>query len=191
MRRSLIAGLVAAPVIALTTLAIVTSGSADAEGATLAAGKFRAYQPGATAITYDPVQVPAGARAAVVSTDLTNATVRLVVTGLQPNRSYGAHAHNNACGATGTDAGSHFQYLIDPEQPSVNPAYANPDNEIWLDFHTDAFGNGVAVSRHGWSFGDLGDRRPHSVVIHAEETHTDPGHAGQAGARLACITVPL
>src|SRR5947208_2565230 len=127
MRRSLIAGLVAAPVIALTTLAIVTSGSADAEGATLAAGKFRAYQPGATAITYDPVQVPAGARAAVVSTDLTNATVRLVVTGLQPNRSYGAHAHNNACGATGTDAGSHFQYLIDPEQPSVNPAYANPD----------------------------------------------------------------
>ena len=50
MRRSLIAGLVAAPVIALTTLAIVTSGSADAEGATLAAGKFRAYQPGATAI---------------------------------------------------------------------------------------------------------------------------------------------
>jgi len=38
-----------------------------------------------------------------------------------------------------------------------------------------------------WDFN--AGRRAHSVVVHAMPTATDPGHAGMAGARAACITV--
>jgi Cu-Zn family superoxide dismutase len=72
--------------------------------------------------------------------------------------------------------------------PSTDPAYANPDNEIWLDFTTTKNGSGLAVAQVDWRFTD---RHAGSVVVHAEHTHTDPGHAGTAGARLACITVPF
>jgi Cu-Zn family superoxide dismutase len=36
------------------------------------------------------------------------------------------------------------------------------------------------------------DRAPASVVIHeAEATATEPGKAGTAGARIACLDVPF
>jgi Cu-Zn family superoxide dismutase len=38
-----------------------------------------------------------------------------------------------------------------------------------------------------WAF--PADRRAASVVIHALPTATDPGKAGSAGNRAACITV--
>ena len=70
---------------------------------------------------------------------------RLHVKGLEPDTEYGAHAHANAAAAsTGADAGPHFQHVVDPVLPSVDPAYANPRNEIWLDLTTNAAGNGVA-----------------------------------------------
>ena len=111
----------------------------------------------------------------------------LHVWGLAPNTAYGSHAHVNACGATGAAAGPHYQHVVDPHQPSTDPAYANPHNEVWLDFETDSDGNATATSTEDWQFS--ADRRPGSVIIHVETTHTGPDDSGTAGARLACLTV--
>jgi superoxide dismutase, Cu-Zn family len=151
-------------------------------------GTFTAYAPGTHAVTYRPDLVPAGARAHVFSLSAAHAgtTTMLVVAGLRPGRAYGAHAHAQPCGATGDAAGPHFQHAPDPVKPSVDPAYANPRNEIWLDFTTDRLGTGFARSAVDWTFDT---RRARSVVIHETHTHTDPGHAGTAGPRLACLDV--
>jgi Cu-Zn family superoxide dismutase len=142
----------------------------------------------ATATTYDESLVPAGANARVSAAEGDDSTtVSLEVSGLQPNRGYGAHAHAQPCGATGADAGPHFQREQDPVVPSVDPAFANPDNEIWLDFTTDAEGNGAAEATVDWAFPE--DRRAASVIIHAMPTKTGPGEAGVAGDRAACIAV--
>ena len=112
-------------------------------------GTFGAFSPDAAAVTYNPALVPAGSRGHVFSLSapaLGTSTV-LAVHGLVPGHAYGAHAHTKACGATGDVAGPHFQHTPDPVTPSVDPAYANPRNEIWLDFTADRLGTGVAVSR--------------------------------------------
>lgn len=140
------------------------------------------------ATTYDVALVPAGATGAVSATSGDGTTtVKLEVGGLLPDRTYGAHAHTKPCGAVGKDAGPHFQYLPDPVQPSVDPMYANPRNEIWLDLTTDATGAGTATSTVDWEF--TADRRAQAVIIHAMPTATEPGKAGTAGERPACITV--
>jgi superoxide dismutase, Cu-Zn family len=144
--------------------------------------------PPGDAITYVQELVPVGARATVAAEEGGDrTTVGLEVAGLQPNRRYGAHAHAKPCGAAGTDAGPHFQLQQDPVSPSVDPAYANPQNEIWLDFETDAEGAGEATTTVTWDF--PADRRAQSVIIHAMPTSTEPGKAGTAGDRAACITV--
>ena len=129
--------------------------------------------------------VPQGATAKVTAVydARGKSTIMLHVKGLRPRTTYGAHAHVYGCGATGAAAGGHFQHVLDPVQPSVNPAYANPLNEIWLDVTTNAAGNGVARSVVDWQF--TPDLRPGSVVIHA--LPTAPG--GGAGTRLACLDV--
>ncbi|MBC6447886.1 superoxide dismutase family protein [Actinokineospora xionganensis] len=175
--------LVAIPAAAALLLAVTVP--ASAAGPTK--GTFQPYSPGATAITYAPDKVPVGSRAAVVPISEGDKTVViLLVNGLLPDRHYGAHVHVKPCGALPTDAGPHFQNVKDPVVPSVDPAYANPDNEIWLDFETDARGNGHAMAKVDWTFDD---RQADSVVIHAEHTQTAPGEAGTAGPRLACITL--
>ena len=154
----------------------------------LALGRFASYTPGQAAVTYDAKLVPAGAAAAVAYLPAADghAYVQLRVHGLVPGHRYGAHVHANKCGAKGEDAGPHYQHVQDPVAPSTDPKYANARNEIWLDFTTDAQGAGAARADMDRRFTD---RHPHSVVIHAEHTHTQPGHAGQAGPRLACIDV--
>ena len=144
---------------------------------------------GGPAYTYDPELVPAGATAEVTSNAGDGATTTtLRVTGLVPNRAYGSHAHTQACTpADGADAGPHYQLSEDPVTPSVDPAYANPQNEIWLDFTTDAEGNGEATSTVPWVFPE--DRRAAAVVIHEKPTATHAGHAGTAGGRPGCVTV--
>ena len=146
------------------------------------------------AYTYDVALVPPGAAARVDAWYLPDGrtVVLLLVRGLVPHREYGAHAHSAACGATGALAGPHFQRVPDPVVPSVNPAYANPDNEIWLDFTTDHKGRGWALAVQDWQ--PAADRRPASVIIHLEHTHDGSGTppappAGTAGARLACLSV--
>lgn len=72
----------------------------------------------------------------------------------------------------------------DPVQPSVDPAYANPRNEVWLDFHTDAAGTAVNHATGDWQFRG---RNANSFALHEEHTRTAPGEAGAAGARPACL----
>jgi superoxide dismutase, Cu-Zn family len=181
-------------------------------------GILRSPGPNEKAITYNPSLAPPGAAVTVMvipSLDLTpssdvappdlagghvtyttgiagTTTATLTVTGLQPNRDYVAHAHTNACGATGEAAGPHFQNHEDPaatpQSPSTNPEYANPQNEIWLDVHTDATGAGTSTTTVPFVL--TGNRVPGSIVIHgAMQTSTAPGQAGEAGARIACLTL--
>ena len=187
----------AIPILAIS-VAPHSPGSHAALRHVFAAGAFAAPSVATNAFDYTldasvgaPDLVPPGAAARVDAWYLPGGrtVVVLRVRGLVPNREYGAHAHSAACGVTGTVAGPHFQYAPDPVTPSTNPAYANADNEIWLDFTTDSSGRGWAIAIQDWQ--PTADRRPASVVIHLEHTHdgTDGGVAGHAGARLACLTV--
>lgn len=141
------------------------------------------------AFTYDEIAVPAGAEMTLTAMPAgTGTVIELSVTGFAPDRAYGSHAHVNPCGPTGDDAGPHFQNEQDPVTPSVDPAYANPMNEIWLDFTTDAQGAGTATAEVPFTFAE---RAPASVIIHEMPTATGPGEAGTAGERPACLTVPF
>lgn len=180
---------------ALTRFALVSSLTASmavpllgiATPAQAAAERVRAEGPW---VSYNATLVPADATARVqeVRTASGSTVVTLQVRGLRANREYGAHAHVNACGATGGAAGPHYQDVIAPTELPNDPAYANPDNEVWLDFTTDDEGNGSAQALVRWQFRSGG---ANSVVMHDHATATDPGTAGTAGPRLACFTVPF
>lgn len=140
-----------------------------------------AFIPSA-AVTYDMELVPAAAGIEVRQhSDERGATdVRLRVTGLRPGHAYGVHVHQKPCGADPAAAGGHYQHRKDPVQPSKDPAYANADNEVWLDFTADGEGAGQAMAHHDWDFRPGGAA---SVVLHDEP--------GMKGARVACFTVPF
>jgi Cu-Zn family superoxide dismutase len=166
---------------------LVLAGCGGASAGTDVSARFTA-PGGGPAATYDPNLVPLGATAEVTAEEADGATtVTLAVTGLLPNRAYGAHAHVSPCGADGMAAGPHYQFRQDPVTPSVDPAYANRENEIWLDLTTNAEGAGAAATTVPWVF--PADRRAQAVIIHEKSTSTEPGKAGTAGARPACITV--
>jgi Cu-Zn family superoxide dismutase len=156
-------------------------------------GTFLPYTAGAGAITYDPAVVPAGAVAAVtVARAGHGIAVRLAVSGLVPRRSYGAHLHTASCTGAPPQAGPHYQHVPDPKaapsRPSMDPSYANPGNEVWLDFTADAQGAAVATESEDWTFDET--RPPRSLVVHASLTRTENGVAGMAGPRVACLTLP-
>jgi Cu-Zn family superoxide dismutase len=137
--------------------------------------------------------VPPGATAEVsITTTPAGMTVRLTVSGMVPRRAYGAHLHTKPCAALPAEAGPHFQHVHDPaavvSPPSVDPSYANPGNEVWLDFTADATGAGAAVAEQAWSFAP--GAAAQSLIIHTQQTQTSPGVAGSAGARVACLTLP-
>jgi Cu-Zn family superoxide dismutase len=166
------------------------SAAVEATQPTVAEGTFGGPSPSSTAIAYDTTLVPAGAWAHVTIAEIADTTtVTLNVRGLLANRTYGAHLHTKPCGATGAAAGPHYQHRTDPaasaSPPSVDPAYANPQNEVWLDLTTDSQGAGMSRSAQQWLF----TAKPKSLVIHAEKTQDAPGKAGSAGARVACLTV--
>jgi Cu-Zn family superoxide dismutase len=176
-------GLIA--VTAPTAAAVQSPLSTISAGVALMSGTFGDYTPQARAMTYEPSLVPVGSEA--VTLDLSGphgTTVALSVKGLVPERAYGAHVHTRPCGPSPADSGPHFQNVPDPHQPSTDPAYANPSNEVWLDFTTDAHGNALTLSTVDWTFAG---RAASSVVIHERHTHTGDGQAGTAGARLACL----
>ncbi|HEX2297133.1 MAG TPA: superoxide dismutase family protein [Pseudonocardiaceae bacterium] len=156
-------------------------------------GTLAAPGQGSNAVTYDPALAPPGAELTVTLTPSDGTTTgEFDVSGLLPNRGYAVHLHTDPCGATGDAAGPHFQHEIDPtatpEEPSHDPQYANPDNEVWLDVRTDADGSGTSTTEVPFVFTD---RVPASLVVHeAAHTATAPGEAGQAGDRLACLTLP-
>jgi Cu-Zn family superoxide dismutase len=102
-------------------------------------------------------------------------TVRLMVDGLPPGRTFGAHVHTGTCGSDPTTSGGHYQH------PGASGTLAQ--REVWLDVTSDAEGRGVTTTTVPWSFaaGTAG-----SVVIHALPTNPS---TGAAGARLACTSV--
>ena len=169
------------------TVVLAAGGSVLLTAPALAGGADVAH--GDDVVRYDTFAFPTSATAKVHSTSTPGGrtTVTLTVTGLRPGVTYGAHAHTGECGTAGAHAGPHWQLVADPVKPSVDPAYANPQNEVWLDVTTDETGAGTAVARQEFAFPPAG--RPRSVIIHAEATKTGPGVAGTAGPRLACVPV--
>jgi superoxide dismutase, Cu-Zn family len=201
--RSLHRYLIAAGVASLLVIATACSKPADAPTGTATpasppssdADTSNAKQIVVTAVfaqddaatNYNKTLVPDGSKVLVAENVYDGATtVTLNVRGLVPNRAYGAHAHAMPCGPTGEAAGPHFQHTPDPVKPSVDPAFANSSNEIWLDFKTDAQGNATTASTVPWVFTNA---KAASVVIHADPTQTTPGKAGTAGARVGCVSV--
>jgi Cu-Zn family superoxide dismutase len=155
-------------------------------------GTFLPFPQSARAVTYDPKVVPPGATAQVsIARTAQGTTVRLTAGGLVPRRAYGAHLHTQPCTATPEDAGPHYQHSPDPlaaaSPPSVDPAYANPRNEVWLDFTADASGAATVTARQNWTFDEV--EPPRSLIVHAEHTRTAAGKAGTAGPRVACLTL--
>ena len=71
--------------------------------------------------------------------------------------------------------------------PDADP-YANPRNEVWLDFTADRTGAATSTAVQGWTFDEAAP--PRSLVVHLTATRTGPGVAGTAGARVACLTLP-
>ncbi|SES38068.1 superoxide dismutase family protein [Lentzea albida] len=137
-------------------------------------------------ITYDVARIPVGARLSTGSTVADGrTTVELKVSGLLPDTKYGSHVHTKPCGAKPADSGPHYQNSKDPVSPSVDPRYANAENEIWLDFTTDAQGAASATATVAWEFRE---GEANAVVVHAAHTSTEHGKAGTAGDRLACLT---
>ncbi|SER87115.1 superoxide dismutase, Cu-Zn family [Lentzea xinjiangensis] len=137
-------------------------------------------------ITYDVKRIPLGGKlSAGSSVSGGQTTVELKVSGLLPGTKYGSHVHIKPCGAKPADSGPHYQHEKDPVTPSVDPKYANAQNEIWLDFTTDAQGAATGTATVKWEFRK---GEANSVVIHAAHTSTEHGKAGTAGDRLACLT---
>lgn len=197
-RRSLLA--VAALGLSLTAGAWWAFPAGAAGGPAVAEGTFDVPGRATTAVTYDVTQVPVGAQVTVraVSAGLHKTVVTLHARGLLADETYGAHVHYRPCGATGAAAGAHYQHVPDPAAggsetvASVDPAYANPDNEVWLDLVTNAAGNGRAQTVVDWTFRPTASGAPRSVILHVNSTSTGGAPpAGNAGARLACVTISL
>ena len=152
----------AAPPSATAPVAAATTSGGG--GGTEAEGVLAPPDRATTAFTYNPALAPEGATIEVESEGRGGSTeIRLDVDGLLPNRGYAAHAHVNACGPTGDAAGPHFQNQVDPAaapgKPSTDPAYANPQNEIWLDLRTDGDGDGESRAEVPFVFTGRAPRR--------------------------------
>ena len=174
--------------LAVTTCLTATVAVAFTGAATPAQAAAERVRAEGLLTRYDTALVPEGATARVqeVRTASGSTVVTLQVRRLLPDHEYGAHAHVGACGSTGAAAGPHYQDVIAPSGHATDPAYANPDNEVWLDLTTDSEGSGSAQALVRWQFRPSG---ANSVILHARHTASESGTAGTAGSRLACLTV--
>jgi superoxide dismutase, Cu-Zn family len=128
--------------------------------------------------TANPAQDVVG-KAAVAYTSSNESYVAVRVARLPPNRTFGAHVHKLPCDQS--KGGTHYQDVPSPTTPT-DPAYANPTNEIWLDFTTDASGVGFVVSKAAFRI-RAGEAK--SIVLHTNPTAS----GGIAGAKLACVNL--
>jgi len=187
MKQDMVRRFAALAVLAVSVVtAVLAAGAGSAQAGADSVRAEGTFGVDAGAYTYNPA-VPVGSRARVraVYAGSGMSVITLHVWGLQPDRHYGAHAHQNPCGPLATDAGAHFQHVMGG---ATDPVFANPDNEIWIDLTTDADGNASAQTVVDWQF--TADRRAGSVVIHDRHTtHGVPGSAGTAGPRHGCLTV--
>ena len=106
--------------------------------------------------------------------------VTLMVSGLPNNRDFGSHVHKAECD-TGM-AGGHYQHTPAPDGGATNPMFANPDNEVWLDFTTN--GSGTATSKATVDFVPAAGSAK-AIIVHDRKT----GDGGVAGAKLACLPI--
>jgi Cu-Zn family superoxide dismutase len=91
------------------------SGAPGAELDVEAQGTLAAPDQAQGAFTYNPQLAPVGAQVdAEIDGSADRTEVSLDVTGMVPNRGYAAHVHAKPCGATGADAGPHYQNRVDP-----------------------------------------------------------------------------
>lgn len=131
------------------------------------------------AIAYDRRLVPEGAQASLTAESSGSATrTSLVVEGLLPHHHYGAHLHTAPCGTDSDDAGGHYQH---------DPGHASAASEVWLDVTTDGSGAGRSTARNSWRLDAA--TAPKSLVIHARGTKKSGPRAGDAGPRVACLTL--
>jgi Cu-Zn family superoxide dismutase len=129
--------------------------------------------------TANPVLAGATARVHAVEGAAGKTIVTLEVDGLTPDREFGSHVHVGACNVN--KAGGHYQNV-----PGTGEAFANPENEVWLDFETDDAGHGFAQAKVNWEFRSNG---ANAVIIHDHSTPEHDPVAGVAGPKLACLDV--
>lgn len=171
----MVAGMIAG---ALASAVLTVGGSAGADGYWMTTDA-RFAPPGAflpsAALTYDMQVVPAagGIEVSQLMDERGATTVRLRVTGVKAGHVFGARVHQKPCAADPAAAGRVYQHREDP-------AHADPDNEVWLDFTADENGKGEARTRHDWGFRPGGAG---SVVVYEGP--------GAGGTRVACFTVPF
>src|SRR5436190_12412711 len=139
-------------ILTMGTMMLVVSATAAGGAARVvrASGELTRYSdPYGTGVD-NPI--PAGATATVHATQDANGTtiVTLQVRGLPANREFGAHAH--VLGCANNKAGGHYQNVRVPIGVPNDSTYANEQNEIWLDFATNAAGNGSATTTVAWTF---------------------------------------
>lgn len=168
---------------ALASIVVTPAAVAWAQSQTPDAKTHAALQPvghATNAFTYDPA-APRGATAHVEAFYLEDdrTVVSLEVRGLQPFRTYGAHAHVGSCTSNAAASGGHWDF---PDSTAPHLEH----REIWLDLTTDERGYAKSVAVRDEVVPQ--DDRPMSVVVHANPTDAT---SGAAGARLACVTVPF
>ncbi len=111
----------------------------------------------------------------------TGTLFKLAVTGLKGvSREFGAHVHAGPCEVPTQGAGHYQHSARPPDAGATDPTWANNDNEVWLDFTTDA--KGAAAAERTSTF-KVDATRAKAVVIHTMKT----GAGGAAGTKLACI----
>ncbi|GAB7183170.1 superoxide dismutase family protein [Kitasatospora sp. Ki12] len=135
-----------------------------------------------TAVSYADDLVPYGSHVRV-ATDRSvpgRTVLTLTVSGLAPDHEFPAHLHTGSCGADPASSGPHYQHVVDPVQPSTDPAYANGRNELRLVLRTDGHGRGTATAAVDWQPRPGGAR---SLVLHAGT----PAGPHAAGDRVGCV----
>ena len=169
----------------VVAMLVLTSGTADAAHGkpVRARGELILFSDPYGNGTPNPIGPGATAKVKAEETKDGGTIVTLRVKGLPPNREFGSHVHMLAC--SNNKAGGHYQNNPAPTGGNTSQ-YANPENEVWLDFTTDDHGHGKARAKVAWTFRADG---ANAVIIHDHETtESDPG-AGTAGAKLACLDV--
>jgi hypothetical protein len=109
-------------------------------------------------------------------------TLTLHLSGLEPGETYAAYAYRQPCDAT---KDLRFQQFPDRKQPSSNPLFANPFNEIWFVGKADQHGQATSRVRRSSQFAPTWS--PRSVVLEGDPIIR--GTSKLPGPRLACLTV--
>lgn len=129
----------------------------------------------------NPITTTATATASAFDVD-GDMRIELNVSGFPVSRPFGSHLHRLPCDDM-TKAGTHYQNMPFPtSSTSTDATYANATNEAWLDFTTDAQGNGSTVLTVDW-LPRAGEAK--AIIIHDMLS----GVGGVSGAKLACLPI--